>query len=103
MAAVRTAGESFARLFPGFFDADLSVLSGTSRPFTQKQSCTNIVTIVAVGQHRDWVVAFYERSPPSRRIMSAKPGKLVAMKVASSTFTGRSEASPITRADIAMR
>ena len=43
------------------------------------------------------------KSPPIRRIMSTKPGKLVAMKAVSSTRTGCSLASPITSADIAMR
>ena len=38
--------------------------------------------------------AFMATSPPSRRIMSAKPGKLVAMKAPSSTFTGRSRREP---------
>ena len=42
-------------------------------------------------------------SPPSRRIMSAKPGKLVAMKAPSSIVTGRCAASPSTSADMAMR
>jgi len=35
--------------------------------------------------------------------MSAKPGKLVAMKAASSTFTGSADAVPSTSADMAMR
>src|SRR5262249_8358654 len=40
---------------------------------------------------------------PSERISSTNPGKLVAMNAASSTATGCSLASPITRADMAMR
>ena len=45
----------------------------------------------------------HENSAPSERIIGMKSGKLVAMKAVSSTFTGLSEASPITSADIAMR
>ena len=45
----------------------------------------------------------HERSAPRRRISSVKPGKLVAMKAASSTPTGCSLPSPITSADMAMR
>src|SRR5262249_15588276 len=45
----------------------------------------------------------HDSSPPRRRIMSTKPGKLVAMKAVSSTCTGSSAPSPITRAAMAMR
>src|SRR5215472_10058621 len=45
----------------------------------------------------------HEKSPPSARIRSAKPGKLVAMKAASSTVTGLSAARPSTSAAMAMR
>ena len=45
----------------------------------------------------------HESSAPSPRINSTNPGKLVAMKAASSTPTGWSLASPITSADIASR
>src|SRR5260221_11950370 len=45
----------------------------------------------------------HENSAPNERIIGIKSGKLVAMKAVSSTFTGLSAASPITRADIAMR
>src|SRR5438477_6659227 len=47
--------------------------------------------------------ALQPNSPPSARIISMKPGKLVAMKAVSSTCTGLSLARPITSADIAMR
>src|SRR5262245_33168525 len=43
------------------------------------------------------------KSAPSPRSIATKPGKLVAMKAVSSTFTGRALASPITSADMAMR
>src|SRR5712692_5786920 len=45
----------------------------------------------------------HSRSPPSPRMRSAKPGKLVAMKAASSTVTGLSAARPSTSAAMAMR
>ena len=45
----------------------------------------------------------HEKSAPSARIRSVKPGKLVAMKAASSTATACSLARPITSADMAMR
>src|SRR5215831_2480516 len=45
----------------------------------------------------------HSRSPPSPRMRSAKPGKLVAMKAASSTLTGLSAARPSTSAAMAMR
>ena len=44
-----------------------------------------------------------ELSAPRPRISSAKPGKLVAIKRASSTATGFSLASPMTRNAMAMR
>ena len=45
----------------------------------------------------------HDRSAPSERINSTKPGKLVAMKAESSMRTGLSLASPMTIADMAMR
>jgi len=42
-------------------------------------------------------------SAPNPRIISMKPGKLVAMNATSSTPTGLSLARPMTSADIAMR
>src|SRR5262249_45076866 len=45
----------------------------------------------------------HDKSPPSERISSTNPGKLVAMKAASSTVTGCSLASPSTSAHIALR
>ena len=45
----------------------------------------------------------HDKSAPSERISSTKPGKLVAMKAESSMRTGLSAASPITSAAMAMR
>ena len=45
----------------------------------------------------------HDKSAPSARISSTKPGKLVAMKAESSMRTGLSDASPITSAAMAMR
>src|SRR6185503_3182649 len=45
----------------------------------------------------------HDKSAPSERISSTKPGKLVAMKAPSSMRTGSSDARPMTSADIAMR
>src|SRR6185437_294231 len=45
----------------------------------------------------------HENAAPSLRIIGMKSGKLVAMKLVSSTLTGWSEASPITSADMAIR
>src|SRR4029077_4160319 len=45
----------------------------------------------------------HDKFAPSPRINSTKPGKLVAMKLASSTLTGFSLANPMTSAAMAMR
>ena len=45
----------------------------------------------------------HAKSAPNPRICGTKPGKLVAMKLTSSTPTGFSLASPITRNAMAMR
>src|SRR5208283_3798066 len=45
----------------------------------------------------------HDKAPPSDRIKSRKPGKLVAMKLPSSILTGCSLARPSTSAAMAMR
>jgi hypothetical protein len=57
-----------------------------------------------VTHHRSLVrFVVHDNSAPRPRIKSTKPGKLVAMKLASSIFTGFSLASPSTSAAMAIR
>ena len=81
-------------------DRDLQLRSGLHRRATDLVECIQQrVAVEGCSSSR----SPHENSAPSPRIIGMKSGKLVAMKAVSSTFTGLSEASPITSADIAMR